>query len=38
MVDTKGKVWFGTNGGAYFYDGKTLINISEKEGLCNIRR
>jgi ligand-binding sensor domain-containing protein len=28
-------VWFGTNGGAYIYDGKTLTNISERDGLPN---
>ena len=33
--DRKGNIWFGTNGGAYFYDGKTLHHISEKDGLCN---
>lgn len=35
MEDSKGKIWFGTNGGAYIYDGKSLSNISEKDGLCN---
>lgn len=34
-VDRKGRVWFGTNGGAYIYDGKTLTNISERDGLPN---
>jgi ligand-binding sensor domain-containing protein len=34
-VDRKGRVWFGTNGGAYVYDGKTLTNISERDGLPN---
>ncbi|HMG16170.1 MAG TPA: two-component regulator propeller domain-containing protein [Saprospiraceae bacterium] len=34
--DKSGKIWFGSNGGgAYFYDGKSLSNISEKDGLCN---
>ena len=28
-------MWFGTNGGAYVYDGKTLTNISERDGLPN---
>jgi ligand-binding sensor domain-containing protein len=32
-VDRKGRVWFGTNGGAYIYDGKTLTNISKRDGL-----
>ncbi len=35
MEDSKGRMWFGTNGGAYVYDGKSLSNISEKDGLCN---
>ncbi len=35
MVDRKEQVWFGTNGGAYIYDGRKLTNISEKDGLCN---
>ena len=35
MEDSKGKMWFGTNGGAYVYDGKSLSNISEKDGLCS---
>jgi ligand-binding sensor domain-containing protein len=34
-VDRTGRVWFGTNGGAYVYDGKTLNNISERDGLPN---
>jgi ligand-binding sensor domain-containing protein len=34
-VDRKGRVWFGTNGGAYVYDGTTLTNISERDGLPN---
>jgi ligand-binding sensor domain-containing protein len=28
-------MWFATNGGAYVYDGKSLTNISEKDGLCH---
>jgi ligand-binding sensor domain-containing protein len=35
MEDRAGNIWFATNGGAYRYDGKTLTNISEKDGLCN---
>jgi len=34
MEDHSGRMWFGTNGGAFVYDGKTLSNISEKDGLC----
>lgn len=34
-VDRNGRLWFGTNGGAYVYDGKTLKNISERDGLPN---
>lgn len=34
--DKAGIIWFGTNGnGVYRYDGTSLTNISEKEGLCN---
>lgn len=35
MEDSQGKMWFGTNGGAYIYDGTTLSNLSEKDGLCH---
>ncbi len=35
MEDRAGNMWFGTEGGAYRYDGKTLTNFSEKDGLCN---
>ncbi|MDO8368623.1 MAG: two-component regulator propeller domain-containing protein [Saprospiraceae bacterium] len=34
--DKDGDIWFGSNGnGAYRFDGTTLTNISEKDGLCN---
>ena len=33
--DSQGRMWFATNGGAYVYDGESLTNISEKEGLCH---
>lgn len=35
LQDSHGKMWFATNGGAYIYDGKSLSNLSEKEGLCH---
>ena len=35
IEDSKGNMWFGTNGGAYIYNGKSLTNLSEKEGLCS---
>jgi ligand-binding sensor domain-containing protein len=35
MEDSRGRMWFGTSGGAYVYDGETLSNISDKDGLCN---
>jgi ligand-binding sensor domain-containing protein len=36
MEDRAGTLWFGSNGGgAYCYDGKSFINISEKDGLAN---
>ena len=34
-VGRNGHIWFGTNGGAYRYDGDTLANISDKDGLSN---
>ncbi len=34
--DKTGKLWFASNGGGvYCYDGKTVTNISEKDGLSN---
>lgn len=34
--DKKGNYWFGTNGaGVFRYDGKTLIQFTEKDGLYN---
>lgn len=30
-----GRMWFGTNGGAYIWDGKSLANLSEADGLSN---
>ncbi len=34
--DKAGNIWLGTNGnGVYRYDGKTLFNLSEQNGLCN---
>ncbi|MEM7372090.1 MAG: two-component regulator propeller domain-containing protein [Bacteroidota bacterium] len=43
MEDSKGNIWFATNGGAYVYDpskrqkedGTSLTNISAKDGLCH---
>ena len=35
MQDSKSQMWFATNNGAYIYNGKTLKNISEKDGLSN---
>lgn len=35
MEDKTGRLWFATNGGAFIYDGTSLTNISEKDGLCN---
>lgn len=31
--DSKGKIWFASNGGIHIYDGTTLKTISEKDGL-----
>ncbi|HEV7507774.1 MAG TPA: two-component regulator propeller domain-containing protein [Thermoanaerobaculia bacterium] len=36
VQDKAGHIWFGSNGGGvYRYDGSTLTNLSEKDGLCN---
>ena len=35
FVDSRRRVWFGTNGGAYIYDGKKLDHVSKKDGLPN---
>ncbi|HEX3532207.1 MAG TPA: two-component regulator propeller domain-containing protein [Thermoanaerobaculia bacterium] len=36
IQDKAGHIWFGSNGGGvYRYDGSSLTNFSEKEGLCN---
>ena len=37
MEDSKGKIWFATNGGAYIHDPSSgeLSHISEKDGLCH---
>lgn len=35
IEDKDGKIWFSTNGGAYYYDGTELKNFSEADGLCN---
>lgn len=34
--DKEGIIWFASNGnGVYRWDGKTISNLSEKDGLCN---
>ncbi len=33
MIDSRDRVWFGTNGGAYRYNGTELTRISQKDGL-----
>ena len=35
MEDSKGRMWFATNGGAYCFDGTTLTNLSTNDGLCH---
>lgn len=36
VQDKAGHIWFASNGGgAYRYDGSTLKNINEQDGLCN---
>lgn len=36
--NSDGNIWFGQgkNGGVTFFDGKTFINYSAKDGLCNV--
>lgn len=34
MEDSRGRMWFGNNDGAYIYNDEELINISERDGLC----
>ena len=34
MEDSKGKIWFGTSGGAQVYSDGSLTNLSTKDGLC----
>jgi len=36
IQDREGNIWFASNGGgAYKYDGHSLSNLTEKDGLCN---
>ena len=36
--DRKSNYWFGSDGeGVYHFDGKTIINFTTKDGLCNNR-
>ncbi len=35
LQDSQGRMWFGSNGGAFIYDGQSLRNISTREGLCH---
>ncbi|MBL7923352.1 MAG: hypothetical protein JNL88_04050 [Bacteroidia bacterium] len=36
LQDRKGHYWFASNGeGVYRYDGKTLLHLTDKEGLCS---
>ena len=35
LEDSRGRVWFATNGGAFVYEDGVLTNISEDEGLCD---
>ena len=32
LEDAKGNIWFGSGGGAYRYDGKTITDFKSKEG------
>jgi len=35
QTDSKGNMWFATDGGASYYDGKTFTNFTKKEGLVS---
>jgi ligand-binding sensor domain-containing protein len=36
LQDKDGNYWFGTNGeGVFRYDGKTLVQFTDKDGLAN---
>jgi ligand-binding sensor domain-containing protein/signal transduction histidine kinase len=35
--DTRGKIWFGLEGGVSVYDGQTFLHFTEKHGLSNNR-
>jgi streptogramin lyase len=32
LEDAKGNIWFGSGGGVYRYDGKTITDFKNKEG------
>ena len=32
LEDAKGNIWFGSGGGVYRYDGKTITDFKSKEG------
>ncbi|MEM9052516.1 MAG: two-component regulator propeller domain-containing protein [Bacteroidota bacterium] len=34
LEDSKGNMWFGTNGGAFKFDGSSLSHLNEESGLC----
>ncbi len=34
-IDSQEKIWFATDGGAFIWDGSSLINITEAKGLCS---
>jgi ligand-binding sensor domain-containing protein len=35
IEDSKGRMWFAVNGGAYVWDGMALTHLFEKDGLCH---
>lgn len=35
LQDRAGNMWFSSNGGAFKYDGESILNLTEKDGLCN---
>ncbi len=35
MEDSKGRMWFASNDGAYVHDGESLRLLSERDGLCS---
>lgn len=35
LQDRAGNMWFSSNGGAFMYDGQSIKNLNEEDGLCS---